>query len=95
MIRVIATFPLKPDSLPTVLKIAQPLIDTTRQESGCLDYTMVQADNDKNKLVILESWENQQYLDAHSASTHFAEYVPQLAALCTTAPIVESYQVII
>lgn len=95
MIRIVATFSLKPDSVADAVKIAQKLIPITREEAGCLDYTLVQSLKDENKVVMLESWDSQAHLDAHSASAHFAEYVPQLANLCSAPPAIDVYTVLV
>lgn len=95
MIRVIATFRLKPGSVQRAVEIAQKLVPPTRREAGCLEYTLVQSASEENTLVMLESWESQLHLDAHSASAHFAEYVPQLSGLCSEPPSVETYSVLV
>ncbi|WP_313069737.1 putative quinol monooxygenase [Lacrimispora sp.] len=95
MVKVIATFNIKPNSIQEALKIAQKLIFATRLEFGCIEYILVQSESDETHLVMLESWESQQHLDVHSASEHFTKYVPQLAALCSAPPVVEKFKVAI
>lgn len=95
MIRVVAKFHLKESCIDEAREIAKELIELTRAENGCVHYDLVQSTKDENVLVILEAWENQQVLDTHSASAHFAQFVPQLAVLCRTPPVVESFQQLI
>ncbi|MDL2232128.1 antibiotic biosynthesis monooxygenase [Ruminococcaceae bacterium OttesenSCG-928-L11] len=91
MIRVVATFNLKPNQLDNALTVAKELIALTRKEEGCVHYDLAQAAQNESVLVILEAWESQEALDVHSASEHFGRLVPQLAALCVTPPAVESF----
>ncbi|MDQ0362713.1 putative quinol monooxygenase [Breznakia pachnodae] len=92
MIRVIATFQLQEDMIDVAKKIAEVLVSETRNEDGCIQYDLLQDNKDENHLVMIEHWETQEKLDAHSASEHFAKYVPMLAELCVKAPEVVTYK---
>lgn len=95
MIKVTAEFRLKPDSYEKALEIADELIKLTRKEDGCISYDLAKSNDDENILMILETWETQAALDVHSASTHFADLVPKLAALCSAPPIVRTFTQVI
>lgn len=81
MIKIVAQFFIKENEIENVLELCKPLVEETRKEAGCIKYEACQNNNDKNHLVILEEWENQEYLDMHSNSDHFKKYVPQIVAL--------------
>lgn len=89
MVKVIAQFRFKPGNLGQVKKLAKELVDETRKEKGCIQYDLMQANTDENFLLMLETWESADALDAHSASAHFTRIVPELAALCTHPPAVD------
>ena len=92
MIRVIATFQLQNDMIDVAKRIAAALVSETRNEDGCIQYDLLQDDKDEHHLVIVEHWESQEKLDAHSNSEHFVKYVPMLAELCRKAPEVVTYK---
>lgn len=91
MIRVIATFNCDPKNTQKAIEHAKELVMETRKEKGCVQYDLLQSEGDEAKIVILECWNTQEDLNAHSASEHFGRLVPQLAGLCTTPPAVENY----
>ena len=91
MVKVLAHFQLQEGVLPQVETLAKELVDTTRQEEGCIQYELLQAAEDALYLVMQEAWASQEALDTHSASEHFGRIVPQIAALCTEPPKVEQY----
>ena len=92
MIRVIATFQMKEDSLEKAIDMAKQLVSETRKEKGCIQYDLIQSDADSTRLVILEHWATQEDLDVHSASEHFTTIVPTLVALSAEAPKIETYK---
>lgn len=91
MIRVIATFDIKPDSIEKAIELAKELVVETRKEEDCAQYDLIQSVTEANQLVILEGWETQEALDVHSASAHFTKLVPLLADLSVSPPIVTNY----
>ena len=95
MIRVVAKFLFQPDRADEATEIARELIDLTRKEAGCVQYNLVQSVENKDLLVVLEEWETQAHLDNHSASKHFGELVPKLAAMCVEPPVVDIFTLLI
>lgn len=92
MIRVTAEFVLKEGAYESALETAAELIRLTRQEAGCVAYDLARSTQDERILIILEAWESQAALDAHSASPHFTSLVPKLAGLCASAPVVKLFE---
>lgn len=95
MIRVIATFLIKPESIDEALSLATELVTITRTEKGCAQYDFVRSTEQQNKFVMLEGWESKADLDSHSAAEHFTRLVPQLAALCEEPPTIDSFTQVI
>lgn len=91
MVKVLAHFYLKDGVLPQVKALAKELVEATRQEDGCIQYELLQAEEDGLHLVMQEAWSSQEALDQHSSSEHFTRLVPQLAALCSQPPEVGKY----
>lgn len=95
MIRVVATFHLKPEEKENSMVLFKELVERTREEDGCVAYDLAQSAEDENVYVILEAWKDQHTLDVHSASEHFNRLVPQLAAACIGSPSVKSFAQVI
>ena len=95
MVKILAHFHLKEDALPQVKLLAEELVAATREEEGCIQYELLQAQEEPLHLVMQEAWASQAALDKHSASAHFARLVPQLAALCAQPPKVEPYTLLV
>lgn len=91
MIKIVATFHFKPEALEQAKALATELVTATRQESGCIQYDLLQADKDANCLTILETWESAQALGAHEASAHYTRLVPQLGELSAQPASVATY----
>lgn len=91
MIKVVAKFTLKPDMKEKSIPLFRELVRLTRQEEGCVNYELAQSSDDNNVLVILESWKEQTDLNRHSQSEHFTRIIPELTALCSRNPAVDSY----
>jgi quinol monooxygenase YgiN len=51
------------------------LIDPTREESGCIEYTMHQSSDDPSLFMFYEIWASKNDLDDHLQKPHLAEFV--------------------
>ena len=91
MIKIIAQLSFKKETVAKAIDLAAELVVATRKEKGCIQYDLLRANDEPEKLVILETWESQEVLDVHTASEHFTRIIPQLDALCVTPTIVTSY----
>ena len=91
MIRVVAKFNLKPEAKEQAMALFEELVSKTRKEEGCGGYDLAAAADNGNQMVVLEAWESKEALDVHSASEHFTRLVPQLVALCTEQPSIDSF----
>ena len=50
------------------------LIDTTREEKGCLNYDLHQDIENKNLFFFYENWKTRILWEAHNKNTHIAEF---------------------
>lgn len=92
MIKVVAKHKVLQDEVQTFIKVAEPLVEETNKEAGCLCYELCQDLKDTSILTILEEWEDQASLDAHMKSPHFVEIVPKLGKLLDGAAEVTLYR---
>ena len=49
------------------------LVDPTRLEKGCVDYTFYQDNEDPNVLMLYENWETNEDLEAHMNTDRFKD----------------------
>lgn len=50
------------------------MIEPSRAEPGCLLYNIYQITNKPTEFVVVETWENEDYLKAHGQTDHYNHY---------------------
>ena len=53
---------------------AAEMLEKTRAEKGCVEYTFARSLDDPDTLRIAECWESEAALDAHGKSEHMAAF---------------------
>lgn len=77
MIKIVSHFTVKENCLDEVMAIFEDVIDKTRaNDSGFTEYYLYQNASDPLRLMIDETWDTQEALDAHSAH----DYVKNMGA---------------
>jgi quinol monooxygenase YgiN len=71
--------------VPTMLK---QLAEASRREEGNLRFDVVQHRMRANHFTVIETWQNQKALDAHTAAAHTKQYRDELAPM-TGSPLDE------
>lgn len=82
MIIVIATITVKDNEIPQYLQILKKSTLKVLNEEGCIDYypvidkqTRITAQKiRRNQVIIIEKWEDQNYLETHLNSQHMKDY---------------------
>lgn len=69
-LHVVATIPAKSGSEDTVRGLLTTLAGATRDEEGCLSYDLYESAAAPGVFVTVESWRNQDDLDAHLGTEH-------------------------
>lgn len=72
--------------LARALEAYRELVVATRQEPGCLSYELLQGRDDTTRFVLVEEWESQEHLDAHTRTEHFVRLVAALEDLEKAEP---------
>ena len=52
----------------------QKLVESSRTDNGCIDYTLLQDNTDLNNFVVYENWENETALEKHLVTDHFKAF---------------------
>lgn len=85
-IRVLVGSAVEPENLAEVIDIYRELVRETRKESGCLSYELLQQSDNPGELMLVEEWESQAHLDAHTHTEHFVRLVAALDDLEKAVP---------
>ncbi|SHE24946.1 putative quinol monooxygenase [Actinomyces glycerinitolerans] len=92
MIRIIATFTVRPDAVGEFTAKAHELVEGSRAEPGNISYELLRARDDATTLTFLEAWADDAAIETHNASAHFTTIIPQLIALSTGDPTIVQYE---
>jgi quinol monooxygenase YgiN len=85
VIYVIATLTIKPETRATLIDAAKTVMETTRQEKGCLLYDLHESVSDPARLVFVEQWDSMDDLMAHGAAEHMKPW-RRVVKDCMAAP---------
>ena len=72
---VVAKLVAKKDSVEAVKTELLKLIVPTRNENGCIEYTLHQDNLDPAVFIFYETWESAASLEEHVRSEHYKSYV--------------------
>lgn len=70
--------------------LVEEMTTETRQEHGCIYYSFASVAGASETFQVVELWETQAALDAHSTSAHFTRIVPAMGKLASTQSVVNS-----
>ena len=70
------------------LKVYRELIEATRREAGCRSYDLHREMDDETRFMLIEEWDSQEHLDAHTQTEHFVRLVGELEKLEYAEPAV-------
>lgn len=80
-VTVVARVVANPDAVETVKAELFKMIEPTRQEKGCLAYTLHQDNADPALFIFYETWESTAHLERHMTTDHFMRYVAAVDGL--------------
>ncbi len=74
MLLIVGTVRLPANRLETARAIMAEMIEASRAEAGCLEYSYAEDVLDRGLIHITERWKNRTALDEHIKSAHLAEW---------------------
>jgi quinol monooxygenase YgiN len=80
---IAGTLHTDPDQRDELMSRAQPMIEASRREGGCRDYTFTLDGHDPSAIRLFELWDSEEALAAHAASDHMAHWLVQSKDLVT------------
>ena len=91
MIRIVATFHVRPDAVEEFRALAGELVEGSRAEEGNIAYDLCVARDDAASFVVLEVWRDDAAIESHNASAHFTTLVPRMVGLSAEPPSAVQY----
>jgi quinol monooxygenase YgiN len=78
---VVARIKAKKETLQNARRELLKLIVPTREEEGCIHYSLHQDNDDPTLFIFYEIWESQACLEQHMESDHFKAHLKATAGL--------------
>ncbi len=76
------TFIAKEGSEEKMKELLSAMVSPSKAEQGCLFYEIVQYENNRRKFMAIETWEDEEALNGHKASEHYAIYKSSFEPFC-------------
>jgi len=89
-LNVIAVIKAKEGKESETKQALQSLVGPTRTETGCIDFDLYQANDDRSTFMFYENWTSQEALNAHMQTPHIKAF-GQKAADLLAEPIKASF----
>ncbi|SHG31727.1 Quinol monooxygenase YgiN [Jatrophihabitans endophyticus] len=89
---VVAVITAKPGSEDLVREALSELVPPTRDESGCLAYSLYRSTEDPTVFVTVESWREADDLAAHMRSEHIAAAFAKAGDGFAGRPVIHSLE---
>jgi len=83
ILNVIAVIKAKDGKESETKQALESLVGPTRAETGCVDFDLYQATDDKTSFMFYENWRSRDDLNAHMQASHikaFGQKAPDLLA---------------
>ncbi len=87
-IRLVVFFDAKAGEEAALEAATRACIPPTRQEAGCLEYTLHRDRSDASRLVLIETWKSQAALDAHMETPHLKQMFAVLERVTRSGAII-------
>jgi quinol monooxygenase YgiN len=75
------------------IKLAQGMLEPSRDEKGCISYNFYADTQDANAFIYFEEWESGEALRQHTRSGHYSQYADQVPAVLERPAEVRVYTV--
>jgi quinol monooxygenase YgiN len=93
MFIITAKLTVKPERKTDLIRLAKDLVKHSREEEGCLNYSVFVDQVSENTLLFYEEWANQEAIERHSATAHFKAFMDSIPELIASQPILQIHTV--
>lgn len=91
---VIASAKAKPGREADLERALREVGGPTRQQPGCVEFTLHRRQDDKATLVGFERWESAEAHNRHLQGAHVARLMGQMADILAEPPVIVTYSVL-
>ena len=92
MILVIGRYSIDPAQHEAFVAFARELVIRERQQAGCLAFDIYEDVTTPNAFLMIEQWESEEALDAHTSSEAFEQGETALNEFIVGEPSWDEYQ---
>jgi len=91
---VIARVKARSGKVNELLSVLSSLVEPTRKEPGCLNYKLLQNNEDPTDFTLIEEWQSDTALESHFATKHFKDALIKLPNLVAAEPDIRRYHLV-
>lgn len=92
MIVVQGSFRISPSMVEVIRPAMKTMIEASRAEEGCIEYSYALDMIDPGLIRVLERWRDREALEAHLRTVHIAEWRAQCSALAVSERELTGYE---
>ncbi|WP_114165730.1 putative quinol monooxygenase [Exiguobacterium sp. TNDT2] len=93
MILINAIFDVKETEFDNFLADINKLIDSSKQEAGCLGYELYQSTTSENRFVMIENWADQAAVEQHNQNPDLIAFAQSVGYYVTAKPVIHVTEV--
>src|SRR5580658_1462473 len=82
----------KPDRRNDIIRLANAMLEPSRNEAGCISYDFYERPSSHDYLFF-EEWADQAALEFHFQTPHFQEFIKEFSGLLAGPPNIRVYDV--
>ncbi len=91
MVSLVAYVTARPGKEEETKAMLLSLVAPTREEPGCIDYHLLQSEEDPCAFVFYENWHTRKDLDEHLAKPHLQAFIERQDELLAKAVVIDFY----
>ena len=85
---IVALFRFKENYLMDAIEILKKLVNETRKEEGCLQYDLIEDNENKGVFFLMELWESAEHHFKHNGTEHLLNFKSQSANMVEESALV-------
>ena len=94
MILINAIFDVKETEFENFLADINKLIDSSKQEAGCLSYELFQSTTSENRFVMIENWAAQAAVEQHNQNPDLIAFAQNVGNYVSAKPVLHVTEVV-
>lgn len=94
-VRVVARLIAFPDKVDDLKALLLKVVESTRTETGCIRYELLQNQADPTDFTFVEEWGSDEALNTHLGSEHVGAALARAPELLVEGPDIRRYSLLI